>query len=83
MYNKEELQIDKYASKYNASMLDKQKKMILCESWQGSGPQDSFNHFVFTLSDAMELVRNLGHKSWARHRIWLGQHGQATEFGIS
>ena len=24
------------------------------------------------------LVRNLGHRSWARHRMWLGQHGQAT-----
>ena len=36
-----------------------------------------------TLLDKMELVRNLGHRSWARHRIWLGQHGQATEFRIS
>ena len=31
----------------------------------------------------MELVRNLGQVGWARHRIWLGQLSQATEFRIS
>ena len=36
-----------------------------------------------TILDKMELVRNLGDRSYARHRIWCGQHGQATDFRIS
>ena len=31
----------------------------------------------------MELVRTLGQTSWARHGIWLGQHGQESALRIS
>ena len=54
--------------------------MILYENWHDSGLQDTTKHFMCTLLDKMELVRNLGQRSWAKHTIWLGQHGKATEF---
>ena len=38
-------------------------QMILCEGWHDSGLQDSTKHFMCTLLDEMELVRNLGHRS--------------------
>ena len=37
-------------------------------------------YFMCTVWDAMELGRNLGHVGYARHRIWLGHLGLATEF---
>ena len=40
-------------------------------------------HFMCSLLDTMELDRNLEQRSWARHRIWRGQDGQATAFRIS
>ena len=36
---------------------------FLCENRHASGLQVSIKHFMCTLSDEMELVRNLGHKS--------------------
>ena len=54
--------------------------MIFSENWHDLGLQVSIKHFMCTLLDEMELVRNLGHMSKAGHRIWLGGHGQATEF---
>ena len=53
-----------------------------CETWHDSGLEDSTKHLMCTLLDKMELV-DLGQRTWVRHRIWLGQHGQATEFRIS
>ena len=47
--------------------------MISSEIWHHLGLQDSTKHFMCTLLDEIELIRNLGHRSWARHRIWLGQ----------
>ena len=38
-------------------------EMILCETWHESGLQESTKHFMCTLLDEMELVRNLGHRS--------------------
>ena len=73
MCNKEGLQIDKCRSKCKAPKVCKQKKMILCENWHDSGLQDNTKHFMCTRLDEMELVRNLGHRSYATHRIWLGQ----------
>ena len=46
-------------------------------------PKNSDKHFMCTVWKAMELIRNVGHVGWARHRMWLGQLGQATEFRMS
>ena len=37
--------------------------MILSESWTDSSLQVSIKHFMCTLLGAMELVRNMGHRS--------------------
>ena len=75
MCNKEGLQIDKGRSEYKA-----RNYMILCETWHASGLHDGTKHFMCTLLDKMELARNLGQRSRARHRIWLGQLGKAIQF---
>ena len=36
---------------------------ILCEHWPDSSLQVSIKHFMCTLLDEMELVRNVGHRS--------------------
>ena len=36
---------------------------ILCENWPDSSLQVSIKHFMCTLLDEMELVRNVGHRS--------------------
>ena len=51
--------------------------------WHKSGPIDSHKHFMCTVWDSMELVRNVGQVGRARHEISLDQLGQATEFRIS
>ena len=43
--------------------------MILSENWHDSSLQVSLKHFMCTLLDEMELVRNMGQRSYARHRI--------------
>ena len=59
------------------------KRMIcICEHWHHSGLQGSTKHFMCSPLDKMKLVRNLGHGSWARHRIWLDHYGEATELRI-
>ena len=37
--------------------------MILCKNWHDSSLQVSIKHFMCTLWDEMELVRNVGQKS--------------------
>ena len=55
----EGLHLDKRGIKYATQT----KQMISCETWHDSGLQDSTKHFMCTLLDEMELVRNLGHRS--------------------
>ena len=42
---------------------------ILYETWTDSSLQDSIKHFMCTLLGVMVLVRNVGHRCKARHRI--------------
>ena len=49
-----------------------QKRIVqktLCENWPDSSLQFSIKHFMCTLLDEMKLVRNVGHRSWGRHRL--------------
>ena len=79
----EGLQIDKAGLRTKIqSQMDKTNDFF-SESWHDPGLQGSTKQFLCTPLDKMVLVRNQAHTSWARHRIWLSQHGQATEFRIS
>ena len=46
-----------------------QSQMVLSDNWPDSSLQVSIKHFMCTPLGEMELVRNMGHRSYARHRI--------------
>ena len=43
--------------------------MILTQIWPDSSLQVSIKHFMCSLLDEMVLVRNMGQRSQARHRL--------------
>ena len=61
----------------------KHNKCFGTKNWHDPCPISRSLHFMCTSLVKIELVGNLGHGCWARHRKWLGQLGQATEFGNS
>ena len=66
--NTEGLQIDK-AGLDTRIQSQIHKQMILSETWPDCSLQITIKHFMCTLLDGTELVRNVGQRSYARHRL--------------
>ena len=67
--SKEGLHNEEWRSNYKAPVNYQQSNGFYRVNWPNVRPKDSPTHFMCTDWDAMELVRNQGHGSWARHGI--------------